>query len=64
MTLKFEGDLDILKMYLQTKNEAARLRHWKISNSGHDMYSKWKIYENNLTNLQTLLAFTMEHIPT
>jgi len=30
MTLKLEGDLDILKMYLHTKNEVARLRHWKL----------------------------------
>jgi len=27
MTLKLEGDLSILKMYLNTENEAARLRH-------------------------------------
>jgi len=30
MTLKFEGDLDILKMYLRTENEAASLRHAKV----------------------------------
>jgi len=30
MTLKLEGDLDILKMYLHTKNEAASLRHLKL----------------------------------
>jgi len=30
MTLKLEGDLDILKMYLHTENEAARLRHSKL----------------------------------
>jgi len=30
MTLKLEGDLDILKMYLHTKNEVARLRHSKL----------------------------------
>jgi len=30
MTLKFEGDLDIVKMYLHTENEVARLRHLKL----------------------------------
>jgi len=30
MTLKLEGDLNILKMYLHAENEAARLRHSKI----------------------------------
>jgi len=29
MTLKLEGDLDILKMNLHTENEVARLRHSK-----------------------------------
>jgi len=29
VTLKLEGDLDILKMYLQTKNEVARSSHSK-----------------------------------
>jgi len=29
MTLKLEGDLDILKMYLHTENEAARSSHSK-----------------------------------
>jgi len=30
MTLKLEGDLDILKMYLHAQNEVARLRHLKL----------------------------------
>jgi len=30
MTLKLIGDLDILKMYLYTENEAASLRHLKL----------------------------------
>jgi len=30
MTLKLEGDLDILTMYLHTENELARFRHWKL----------------------------------
>jgi len=30
MTLKLEGDLDILKMYLHAENEVARLRHSKL----------------------------------
>jgi len=31
MTLKLEGDLDILKMYLYTENEAASLRNSKLN---------------------------------
>jgi len=30
MTLKLEDDIDILKMYLYTQNEVARLRHSKL----------------------------------
>jgi len=30
MTLELEGDLDILKMYLDTDNEVASLRHSKL----------------------------------
>jgi len=30
MTLKLEGDLDILKIHLYTENEVARLRHSKL----------------------------------
>jgi len=30
MTLKLEGDLDILKIYIHTENEVARLRHSKV----------------------------------
>jgi len=30
MTLKLEGDLDILKLYLHAENEAANLRHSKL----------------------------------
>jgi len=30
MTLKLEGGLDILKMYLYTENEIVRLRHLKL----------------------------------
>jgi len=30
LTLKLEGDLDILKMYLHTENEVAILRHSKL----------------------------------
>jgi len=30
MTLKFVGDLDILKMYFHAENEVARLRHSKL----------------------------------
>jgi len=31
MTLKLEGDLDILKVYLHTENEVAGLRHSKLT---------------------------------
>jgi len=31
MTLNLEGDLDILKMYLHTENEVARLRHSELN---------------------------------
>jgi len=30
MTLKLEGDLDVLKTYHHTENEAASLRHSKL----------------------------------
>jgi len=69
MTLKLEGDLDILKMYLHTENEVAR----KLLTVEWYMYGKWKKYENssqgqrwrsNVTNFQSLLALTMAHIPT
>jgi len=30
MTLKLEGDLDILKMYVHTGNKAASLKHSKF----------------------------------
>jgi len=30
MTLKLEGDLDNLKMYLHTENEVAKLKRWKL----------------------------------
>jgi len=30
MALKLEGDLDILKTYLHTENEVAKLRHSKF----------------------------------
>jgi len=30
LTLKLEGDLDSLKMYIHTENEVARLRHLKL----------------------------------
>jgi len=37
MTLKLEGDLDILKMYFHIENEVARSRHSKLNN-GWDVY--------------------------
>jgi len=40
MTLKL-GDLGILKMYLHTENDVARLKHSKLL-TVYEMYSKWK----------------------
>jgi len=42
MTLKLEGDLDILKMYLHTENEVARLRHSKLLKLDEIMYGYYK----------------------
>jgi len=41
MTLKFEDNLDILKMYLHTENEVARLRDSKLL-TVDDRYGKLK----------------------
>jgi len=75
MTLKLEGDLDILKMHLHAINEVARLRHLKVfktPNGQCNAYIKFKKkYKNssqrqrsrsNVTHFQ-LLAFTVGHIP-
>jgi len=35
MTSEFEGDLNILKMYLHTENEVAMLRHSKFNRRRH-----------------------------
>jgi len=68
MTLKLEGDLDILIMYLHTENELARLRH-SILLTGDEICTANKKYENNcqgqrsrsnVTNLQPLSAFIMD----
>jgi len=53
MTLKLENDLDILKMYTHTENEAANLRHSKLSAQG----------QRSRSTCLKLLAFTMVHIP-
>jgi len=53
MTLKLEGDLDILKMYLHPENKVARLKHSKLLKLG-DIYTaitsemKNKIQNNSL----------------
>jgi len=42
-TSKFEGDLDILKMYLYIENEVARLMHSKLPTvDDRDMYGNKK----------------------
>jgi len=70
MTLKLEGDLDILKMYLHTENEAAMLRHSKLLTAyeicmvNYVNSSQGQRSRSNVTNFQSLLAFTMGHIPT
>jgi len=70
MTLKLEGDLNILKMYLHTKNEVARLMHSKLVTVDEICVANEKILkylstsQSNVTNFQPLLAFTMGHIPT
>jgi len=72
MTLKLKGDLDILKMYLQTENEVARLRHSKLltlHEIGMAITSKMKNMKitqdqrSNVINFQRLPACTMGHIP-
>jgi len=40
MTKKLEGDLDILKMHLHTKNEVAMVRHWKLLIEDDNMHDK------------------------
>jgi len=72
MTLKREGDLDILKMYLYTENEFVMLRHSKLLIEDDICMVNEKEYENssqgqrsrsNVTILEPLLVFTMGHIP-
>jgi len=62
MTQKLEGDLDILKMYLYTKTEVAMLRHLKLMHTANKKIRKY-LSKSNVTNFQTLLAFTTGHIP-
>jgi len=67
MTLKMNRDLDILKMYLQTDNEVAWVKQCKIYSLNFKKYedsSQGQRSRSNATNFQTLLAFTMWHIPT
>jgi len=65
MTLKPEGDLDVLKMYPHTRNEAAGLRHSKLLTvTNEKKYEYSSRSRSNVTKFQTLLAFTMGHIPT
>jgi len=73
LTLKLEGALDILKMYLYTKYEVARLRHSKLLTVDKVSTANTKKYENssqsqmsrsNVTNIEALPAFTVAHAPT
>jgi len=59
MTLKLEGYLYILKMYLYIENEVAGLWHLKNENNYQGQKSR-----SNVINFQTLLAFIVGHIPT
>jgi len=73
MTLKLEGDLNILKMHLHTENEVARLRHSKflqldeictaITNEMNKYENNSEGQRSNVINFQTLIAFTVGHIP-
>jgi len=76
VSLKHEVDLDVLKMCLYTENEMAMLRASKLlmlDDICVAITSDMKKYENNdqgqrsssnFTNFQSLLAFTVMHIPT
>jgi len=66
MTLKLNRDLNILKMYLQTKNEVARSNHSKYIAriEKYENSSQGQKSRSNVTDFQSLLAFTMVHIPT
>jgi len=47
MTLKLEGDLDILKMYLHIENEAASLRHSKLKSlNSENMFQGLNYFEH------------------
>jgi len=46
MTLKLEGDLDTLKIYLHTEYELARLRHSKLLKED-DICTANEKYENS-----------------
>jgi len=72
MTLKLEGDLDILKVYFYAENEVAGLRHSKLlimdeicmANKKYENSCQGQRSRSNVTNFQPLLAFTMGHMPT
>jgi len=72
MTLKLEGHLDILKMYLHTENEVATLRHSKLLvvdeicmvNEKYENSSQGQRSKSDVINFQPVLAFITGHIPT
>jgi len=72
MTLKLEGDLDILEMCIRTENEFARLRHPKLLtvdeicmvNEKYENSSQGQRSRSDVTNFLPLLAFPMGHILT
>jgi len=69
MTLKLEGDLDILRMYIHIENEVARLKHSKLLTVDEikdkiALRVKGQRSRSNITNFHSLLALTVGHIPT
>jgi len=46
MTLKLQGDLEVLKMHLGTKNEVAMLRHSKLLLEDDTCVANGRKYEN------------------
>jgi len=67
MTLKLEGNLDILKIHLQTKNEVATLRHSTLL-IDDDMClaneKNTKIAQSQIHQLSTTSSIPTRHIPT
>jgi len=54
MTLKVEGDLDILNVYLHIENEAASLRHSKLRASIGKKYENKSQRQRSMSECQKL----------